>query len=91
MRLKSDGKWNESRIADPELDALIVKAGTSVDRAERIAAYKAIQRKLAEDGPLIIPYFFPTVGAARKEWQFEGGFAVQAFPGRTNFSRARQA
>jgi peptide/nickel transport system substrate-binding protein len=89
--LKSDGKWNESRIADPELDALIVKAGTSVDRAERIAAYKAIQRKLAEDGPLIIPYFFPTVGAARKEWQFEGGFAVQAFPGRTNFSRARQA
>jgi peptide/nickel transport system substrate-binding protein len=89
--LKSDGKWNESRIADPELDALIVKAGTSVDRAERIAAYKAIQRKLAADGPLIIPYFFPTVGAARKEWQFEGGFAVQAFPGRTNFSRARQA
>lgn len=87
--LKSDGKWNETRINDPELDVLIVTAGTSINPEERVAAYKAIQAKLAADGPVVIPYFFPVTGAARKAFEFEGGFAPQPFPGRTDFRRVK--
>lgn len=83
---KSTGKWNETKINDPELDALITTAGSSLNREERIAAYKAIQKKMAEDGPVIIAYFFPLVGAARKAFSFEDGF--NPFAGLTDFRRA---
>jgi peptide/nickel transport system substrate-binding protein len=81
--LRSNGKWNETKINDPELDKLIETAGTSIDRAARIKAYKDIQRVLAERGPLVIPYFFPVVGAASKRFVFSKGF--QPFAGRTDF------
>lgn len=81
--LKTGGKWNETKIADPELDKQIDIAGSSLDHAERVKAYKEIQRILAERGPLIIPYFFPIVGAASKNFVFENGF--QPFTGRTDF------
>jgi peptide/nickel transport system substrate-binding protein len=87
--LRSDGKWNETRINNPELDALIDTAGTSTDQDERIAAYKAIQRILAENGPLIIPYFFPIVGAASTRFTFTNGF--QPFTGRTDFRSVIEA
>jgi peptide/nickel transport system substrate-binding protein len=64
-------------------------AGTSMNRDERIKAYKQIQVLLAERGPLIIPYFFPITGAVRKAFTFEDGF--QPFTGRTDFRRAAQA
>lgn len=64
-------------------------AGTSINPEERVAAYKAIQAKLAADGPVVIPYFFPVTGAARKAFEFEGGFAPQPFPGRTDFRRVK--
>jgi peptide/nickel transport system substrate-binding protein len=89
--LRSNGKWNETRWNDPALDALIDKAGRSLDRAERIAAYKAIQDRLAEDSPIIVPYFFPMLGAARRGFSFEGGFQPKPFPGRTDFRRVRLA
>jgi peptide/nickel transport system substrate-binding protein len=84
--LRSNGKWNETKIKDPELDKLIDLAGSSLDRATRIKAYKDIQTLLADHGPLVIPYFFPIVGAARKTFNFEDGF--QPFAGRTDFRRA---
>jgi peptide/nickel transport system substrate-binding protein len=81
--LKSDGKWNETKIKDPELDKLIDTAGSSLDKAARVQAYKDIQKILAERGPLVIPYFFPVVGAANKKFEFAGGF--KPFVGRTDF------
>lgn len=81
--LKTGGKWNETKISDPELDKQIDIAGTSLNKDERVKAYKEIQRILADHGPLIIPYFFPIVGAARKAFVFEKGF--QPFTGRTDF------
>lgn len=81
--LKSNGKWNETKIKNPELDKQIDLAGTSLDKAVRVAAYKEIQKILAEGGPLIIPYFFPVVGAASKKFVFEKGF--QPYTGRTDF------
>jgi peptide/nickel transport system substrate-binding protein len=81
--LKTGGKWNETHISDPELDKQIDIAGTSLKMEERVAAYKEIQRILADHGPLVIPYFFPIVGAASKKFVFEKGF--QPFTGRTDF------
>jgi len=81
--LKTGGKWNETRISDPELDKQIDIAGTSTDKDARVKAYKEIQRILADRGPLIIPYFFPVVGAISKK--FDLGKAFQPFPGRTDF------
>ncbi len=80
--LKSGGKWNETKIADPELDKQIDIAGTSLDKAERVKAYKEIQRILADHGPYVLPYFFPIVGAASKKFTFDKGF--QPFTGRTD-------
>jgi len=82
--LKTGGKWNETHISNPELDKQIDLAGTSLDHDTRVAAYKQIQNLLSQSGPLIVPYFFPVVGAASKNFTFEKGF--QAFPGRTDFS-----
>ncbi len=81
--LKTGGKWNETHISDPELDKQIDIAGTSIVKEERVKAYKEVQRILAERGPLVIPYFFPITGAARKAFVFEKGF--QPFTGRTDF------
>jgi peptide/nickel transport system substrate-binding protein len=86
--LKSDGKWNETKIKDAELDKLIDTAGSSLDKATRVQAYKDIQKLLAERGPLVIPYFFPVVGAANKNFVFEGGF--KPFVGRTDFRTVSQ-
>lgn len=84
--LRSDAPWNETRINDPELDALIDVAGSSLDRAERIQAYRDIQDLLAERGPLVIPYFFPSIGAVRRAFSMEED-GIQLFPGRTDFRR----
>ena len=82
--LRTGGKWNESHYSNPDLDKQIDIAGSSIDPATRVAAYKQIQNLLSEDGPLIVPYFFPLVGAASKKFTFPNGF--QPFPGRTDFS-----
>ena len=44
---------NQGGFADPELDALIDKAATTIDVAERTELFKDFQRQLAEKLPLI--------------------------------------
>ncbi|GAB4445214.1 MAG: ABC transporter substrate-binding protein [Chloroflexi bacterium OHK40] len=78
--------WNESKFSDPEFDQLAQTAGTSLDEAERVAAYKEIQRILIERGPVIIPYFFASLGAVREGFE---GFELRAFPGRTDLAAVR--
>jgi peptide/nickel transport system substrate-binding protein len=83
--LKSDAAWNESHWSDPEIDQLIETAGTSLDQAERVDAYHAIQRIMIERGPIIIPYFFASFGVLAES---VSGVDVHPFPGRTNFRGA---
>jgi peptide/nickel transport system substrate-binding protein len=81
VMLKCNAIWNEAHFCDPELDQLIDKAGTTMDKAERVQAYKDIQRILIERGPIIVPYFAAQLGAIRDKYQ---GFQMKAFPGRSD-------
>jgi peptide/nickel transport system substrate-binding protein len=83
--LRSTAAWNESHWSDPEIDALIDTAGTSLDEEERIRAYHEIQRIMIERGPIIIPYFFASFGVLG---DYVAGVEVHPFPGRTNFGAA---
>jgi peptide/nickel transport system substrate-binding protein len=81
VMLYTDAIWNESHFSDPELDALIDLAGSTMDEDERIQAYAGIQELLAERGPVIIPYYFAQFGALRDGFD---GFEMKAFAGRTD-------
>ena len=80
VMLTSGAVWNESRYANPEFDELARLAGTTLDEEERIAAYHEIQRILAAEGPVIIPYFFPQFAASSDKVQ---NFGLKAFGGRS--------
>ena len=54
----SEGVWNESHYSNPRVDELIEIGRSSLDQAERTAAYKEIQQILLDEGPIIVPYFF---------------------------------
>jgi peptide/nickel transport system substrate-binding protein len=82
VMLVCDAKWNESHFCDEEFDALAATAGTTLDEAERIEAYRGIQALLADRGPVIIPYYFAQFAAISD--QFEN-FELKAFAGRTDF------
>lgn len=86
VMLVTGAKWNESHFSDPEFDTLAKTAGTTLDEAERVTAYKEIQRILIERGPVIIPYFFAQFGAIRDSFD---GLAVKAFPGRIDLAAIR--
>jgi len=83
--VQSTAVWNEAHFNDAEVDALIVTARTSLDQAERIQAYKDLQRILAERGPWIISYFF---GQFMVHDAAVSGISVHPFAGRTNFHSA---
>ena len=56
----STADWNETRIYDPELDALILKARGQADLADRQKTYAEVQRILIDQAARIIPIFRPT-------------------------------
>ena len=78
--------WNEAHFSDAEFDALAETAGTTLDEAERVAAYARIQALLAERGPVIIAYYFPQFGAISDLFT---GFQLEAFAGRTDLHTIR--
>jgi peptide/nickel transport system substrate-binding protein len=82
LMLACDASWNEARFCDSELDQLIHTAGTTLDEAERVAAYAQIQEILVARGPVIIPYFWPQVAAYSNRF---AGLELKAFAGRTDF------
>lgn len=88
VMLVTGAKWNESHFSDAEFDALAAKAGSTLDEAERVAAYREIQRILIERGPIIVPYFFAALGAIREGFE---GFELRPFPGRTDLAAIRAA
>jgi peptide/nickel transport system substrate-binding protein len=81
VMLVTGARWNESHFADSEFDALVQIAGSTLDEAERIEAYAAIQEILIDRGPVIIPYYFPQFGAISEDFT---GFNLEAFAGRTD-------
>ena len=82
VMLVCGAKWNESHFCDEAFDALAATAGSTLDEAERIEAYRGIQELLSDQGPVIIPYYFAQFGAISD--QFEN-FELKAFAGRTDF------
>jgi peptide/nickel transport system substrate-binding protein len=61
-----DAKWPETHWNRPDYDALLLKASTTVDEAERLELYKQAGKMLAEEGGLILPMFVHQVLALRK-------------------------
>lgn len=82
LMLACEAQWNESRFCDEEFDDLVTVAGSTMDEAERIEAYRQIQEILASRGPIIIPYHFSQLAAISEAFQ---GFELKAFAGRTDF------
>ena len=81
VMLVTGARWNESHFADAEFDALAQIASSTLNEAERIAAYSQIQQILVDRGPVIIPYYFPQFGAISEDFT---GFNLEAFAGRTD-------
>lgn len=75
--------WNEAHYCNDEVDALIEVAGSTLDEEERAAAYADLQRILANEGPYVIPYFFPQFAAMNDDFT---GLDLKAFPGRTDLA-----
>lgn len=82
VMLVCGAKWNESHFCDEEFDQLAQTAGTTTDNQAQIEAYQEIQRILIERGPIIVPFFFPQLGAHAEAVE---GFQMKAFPGRSDF------
>lgn len=83
VMLACDAKWNESHYCNAAFDALVKDAGTTLDAQKRVADYQKIQQTLASSGPIVIPYFFPQLGAIRDGFT---GFQLKAFSGRSDLA-----
>lgn len=59
-------KWKETRWERPDYDALLLKANTTVDEAERLKLFQQVGKLLADEGGVIIPMFVHQVLALRK-------------------------
>ena len=81
----SEGVWNESHYSNPRVDELIEIGRSSLDQAERTAAYKEIQQILLDDGPVVVPYFFAQFMVLAGG---VSGVNLHPFAGRTNFNSA---
>ncbi|NDJ85241.1 MAG: ABC transporter substrate-binding protein [Chloroflexi bacterium] len=82
LQLKSGARWNEAHYSNAELDQLIETAGTSLDQEVRVQAYMQIQELLVEEGPIIVPYFFPQFTAFQTQFD---NIRLHPFAGRTDF------
>lgn len=59
-------KWKETHWERPDYDALLLKANTTVDTAERMKLFQQTGELLAKEGGLILPMFVHQVLAIRK-------------------------
>ncbi|MCY4465610.1 MAG: ABC transporter substrate-binding protein [Chloroflexi bacterium] len=81
----SEGAWNESRYSNARVDELIEIGRSSLDQAERTAAYKEIQQILLDEGPIVVPYFFAQFLVLAEH---VSGLDLHPSAGRTNFNAA---
>ena len=59
IRLASTSSVNPGKTVDPELDALFVKGRETIDPAARVAIYRDIQQRIAEEAYAIFPAACP--------------------------------
>lgn len=57
LAYKSGAAWNETAIAEPELDALLTEAMSIADADARRVVMEKIERFMQEDGVLILPFW----------------------------------
>ncbi len=74
--------FNEAQWSNEELDALAADAATTSDIEARADIYNQISEIFFEEGPVIIVYFRPVVGAYAENVT---GLDMHTFPGRTDF------
>lgn len=80
--------WNTYNWVDPVFQALMKKARSQTDVAERTALYREMQRIGRDDGPTIIPMFANAVFARRSAIAHaEQVSALRAFDGRQIIER----
>ena len=58
-------KWKETHWERPDYDALLLKANTTVDAAERTKLFQETGKMLATEGGLVLPMFVHQVLALR--------------------------
>ncbi|UVK43874.1 ABC transporter substrate-binding protein [Mesorhizobium sp. AR07] len=61
-----NAKWKETHWERPDYDALLLKANTTVDPAERNKLFQQTGELLAKEGGLVLPMFVHQVLALRK-------------------------
>lgn len=61
-----NAKWKETHWERPDYDALLLKANTTADQAERIKLHQQVGKMLADEGGVIVPMFVHQVLALRK-------------------------
>jgi peptide/nickel transport system substrate-binding protein len=61
-----NAKWKETHWERPDYDALLLKANTTADPAERVKLHQQVGQMLADEGGVIIPMFVHQVLALRK-------------------------
>lgn len=59
-------KWKETHWERPDYDAMLLKANTTVDTAERLKLFQQTGELLAKEGGLILPMFVHQVLALRQ-------------------------
>lgn len=65
----SQSKGNECNWRNPTLDALIDSARGEAEPTKRTELYQQAQQLMVDEGPVIIPYFKPTMMALRRNIQ----------------------
>ena len=75
--------FNETQWVNDELEELAAEASRTADLEERSALYDEISKVFLESGPIIIPYFRPSVGAHNDRVV---NLELHPFPGRTDLS-----
>ncbi len=73
--------YNEAHWSDPELDALVAQAATTVDTKARAEIYSQIAAIFADRGPIIVPFFAPIIGVTSAGVI---GLDMHPFPGSTD-------
>ncbi len=76
------GVYNETHWSNEALDALVAQAGTTADPEARADLYAQIAQIFADEGPIIVPYFAPVIGATTAT---VSGLEMSPFPGLTDF------
>ena len=79
--LPENGGFNESHWSDEEVDALVADAAVTPAIDARAEIYRQIAGIFAERGPVIIPFFAPTVGLFGED---VSGLDMHPFAGRSD-------